>query len=112
MSPMGQPRISSLGAARPLPPSADIGPGGQSVGQAAQQLRLRLPPMTFPLGEAVQSAGPRRRCWAPSAPRSGGAGRRARARPPATAVAADVATLGVERLSGILRCHGLVVPDV
>jgi len=25
-----------LGAARPLPPSADIGPGGQSVGQAAQ----------------------------------------------------------------------------
>jgi hypothetical protein len=24
------------GAARPLPPSADIGPGGQSVGQAAQ----------------------------------------------------------------------------
>ena len=36
-------------------------------------------------------AGPRRRCRAPSAPRSGGAGRRARARPPATAVAADVA---------------------
>ena len=30
------PRTSSLGAARPLPPSADIGPGGQSVGQAAQ----------------------------------------------------------------------------
>ena len=29
-------RTSSLGAARPLPPSADIGPGGQSVGQAAQ----------------------------------------------------------------------------
>ena len=25
-----------LGAARPLPPSIDIGPGGQSVGQAAQ----------------------------------------------------------------------------
>ena len=25
-----------MGAARPLPPSADIGPGGQSVGQAAQ----------------------------------------------------------------------------
>ena len=24
-----------MGAARPLPPSADIGPGGQSVGQAA-----------------------------------------------------------------------------
>ena len=29
-------RTSYLGAARPLPPSADIGPGGQSVGQAAQ----------------------------------------------------------------------------
>ena len=26
-----KPRTSSLGAARPLPPSADIGPGGQSV---------------------------------------------------------------------------------
>ena len=25
-----------LGAARPLPPSADIGPGGQPIGQAAQ----------------------------------------------------------------------------
>ena len=25
-----------LGGRRPLPPSADIGPGGQSVGQAAQ----------------------------------------------------------------------------
>jgi hypothetical protein len=25
-----------LGAARPLPPRADIGPGGQSVGQAAR----------------------------------------------------------------------------
>ena len=36
MSAMGQTRTSSLGAARPLPPSADIGPGGQSVGQAAQ----------------------------------------------------------------------------
>ena len=33
---MGQTRTSSLRAARPLPPSADIGPGGQSVGQAAQ----------------------------------------------------------------------------
>ena len=32
----GQTRTSSLGAARPLPPSPDIGPGGQSVGQAAQ----------------------------------------------------------------------------
>ena len=33
---MGQTRTSSLEAARPLPPSADIGPGGQSVGQAAK----------------------------------------------------------------------------
>jgi hypothetical protein len=33
---LGQTRTSPLGAARPLPPSADIGPGGQSVGQAAQ----------------------------------------------------------------------------
>src|SRR6476659_776747 len=32
----GQTRTSSLGAARPLPPSADIGLGGQSAGQAAQ----------------------------------------------------------------------------
>jgi hypothetical protein len=36
MSQSGQTRTSSLGAARPLPPSADIGPGGQSVGQPAQ----------------------------------------------------------------------------
>jgi hypothetical protein len=34
--PCWQTRTSSLGAARPLLPSADIGPGGQSVGQAAQ----------------------------------------------------------------------------
>ncbi len=33
---LGQTLPSSLGAARPLPPSAAIGPGGQSVGQAAQ----------------------------------------------------------------------------
>src|SRR6478736_9711464 len=31
-----------LGAARPLPPSADIGPGGQSVGQAAQFCLARV----------------------------------------------------------------------
>src|SRR5438309_1342931 len=37
-----------------LPPSADIGPGGQSVGQAAQFLRLRLPTVPLPLGEAVE----------------------------------------------------------
>jgi hypothetical protein len=30
MTGMGQTRTSSLGAARPLPPTADIGPGGQS----------------------------------------------------------------------------------
>jgi hypothetical protein len=33
---MGQTRTSSLRAARPLPPSADIGPGGRFVGQAAR----------------------------------------------------------------------------
>ena len=38
---IGQTRTSSLGAARPLPPSADIGPGGQSVGQAAQFLATK-----------------------------------------------------------------------
>ena len=37
---------SSLGAARPLPPSADIGPGGQSVGQAA--------PILLSVGQAVR----------------------------------------------------------
>ena len=36
ISALGQTRTSSLGAARPLPPSADIGPGGQCVGQAPQ----------------------------------------------------------------------------
>ena len=40
----GQTRTSSLGAARPLPPSADIGPGGQSVGQAAQFCLGPAPP--------------------------------------------------------------------
>ena len=38
----GPTRTSSLGAARPLPPSADISPGGQSVGQAAQLCLERL----------------------------------------------------------------------
>ena len=42
MSQLGQTRTSSLGAARPLPPSADIGPGGQSVGQAAHDGRPQL----------------------------------------------------------------------
>ena len=41
---MGQTRTSALGAARPLPPSADIGPGGQSVGQAAQFCLAPSPP--------------------------------------------------------------------
>jgi hypothetical protein len=36
MSPLGQTRTFLLWAARSFPPSADIGPGGQSVGQAAQ----------------------------------------------------------------------------
>jgi hypothetical protein len=46
MSQLAQTRTSSLGAARPLPPSADIGPGGQSVGQAAQFcLEGRFPPL-------------------------------------------------------------------
>ena len=40
----GQTRTSSLGAARPLPPSADIGPGGQSVGQAARAVTQRACP--------------------------------------------------------------------
>jgi hypothetical protein len=30
-------RTSSLGAARPLPPRADVGPGGQSVGQLRKE---------------------------------------------------------------------------
>ena len=34
-----QTRTSSLGAARPLPPSADIGPGGQSVGSTSPNAR-------------------------------------------------------------------------
>ena len=37
----GQTLPSSLGAAGRLPPRADIGPGGQSVGQAAQPPRRR-----------------------------------------------------------------------
>ena len=49
-----------LGAARPLPPSADIGPGGQSVGQAAQFCLGRLALQVFrikPFGEKPESAG-------------------------------------------------------
>jgi hypothetical protein len=41
---LGQTRTSSLGAARPLPPSADIGPGGQSIDQAAQFCFSATPP--------------------------------------------------------------------
>ena len=49
-----------LGAARPLAPSADIGPGGQSVGQAAQLCLGRLALQVFrikPVGEKPESAG-------------------------------------------------------
>jgi hypothetical protein len=42
MPELGQPRTPSLGTARPLPPSADIGPGGHSDGQAAQARFGRL----------------------------------------------------------------------
>ena len=38
----GQTRTSSLGAARPLPPSADIGPGGHSDGQGCAILLVLL----------------------------------------------------------------------
>ena len=59
-SQVGRTRTSSLGAARPLPPSADIGPGGQSVGQAAQFCLGRLALQVFrikPFGEKPESAG-------------------------------------------------------
>src|SRR6478672_12644564 len=60
MSESGQTRTSALGAARPLPPSADIGPGGQSVGQAAQFCLGRLALQVFrikPVGEKPESTG-------------------------------------------------------
>ena len=56
-----------LGAARPLPPSADIGPGGQSVGQAAQFCLGRLALQVFrikPVGEKPESAGLAHSPWA------------------------------------------------
>ena len=53
----GRTRTSSLGAARPLPPSADIGSGGQSVGQAAQFCLGRLALQVKPFGEKPESAG-------------------------------------------------------
>jgi hypothetical protein len=56
----GQTRTSSMEAARPLPPSADIGPGGQSVGQAAQFCLGRLALQVFrikPVGEKPEIAG-------------------------------------------------------
>jgi hypothetical protein len=55
-----QTRTSSLGAARPLPPSADIGPGGQSDGQVAQFCLGRLALQVFrikPFSEKPESAG-------------------------------------------------------
>ena len=57
---MGQTRTSSLGAARPLPPSADIGPGGQSVGQAAQfcfSATLAMPPDTGNMISFIRTLG-------------------------------------------------------
>ncbi|MGA8560936.1 MAG: hypothetical protein WB685_16125, partial [Pseudolabrys sp.] len=36
---MSQTRTSSLGAVRPLPQNADIGPGGQSVGSTSPNAR-------------------------------------------------------------------------
>ena len=50
MSEVGQTRTSSLGAARPLPPSADIGPRGQSVGQTAQFCIAAPPPVADDVG--------------------------------------------------------------
>src|SRR5207344_1274825 len=50
MSLVGQTRTSSLGVARPLPPSADIGPGGQSVGQAAQFCLVEFLALTRAIG--------------------------------------------------------------
>ena len=54
MAGLGQTLPSSLGAARPLPPSADIGPGGQSVGQAAHQRAAGL------FLDQVEDGSPRR----------------------------------------------------
>src|SRR6476620_6809257 len=59
MSESGQTRTSALGAARPPPPSADIGSGGQSVGQAAQFCLGRLALQVFrikPVSEKQESA--------------------------------------------------------
>ena len=55
-----KPGLPPWGAARPLSPRADIGPGGQSVGQAAQFSLGRLAPQVFrirPFGEKPESAG-------------------------------------------------------
>jgi hypothetical protein len=65
--PTRQTLASSLGAARLLPPSADIGPGGQSVGQAAQFCLGRLARQVFrikPVGEKPESAGLAHSPWA------------------------------------------------
>jgi len=42
----GSNRTSSLGAARPFPPSADIGPGGQSVGVKLRNSAARFSRLT------------------------------------------------------------------
>jgi len=39
---IGSNSVFLLGAARPLPPSADIGPGGQSVGQPTEPCLAKL----------------------------------------------------------------------
>ena len=44
---------SSLGVAGPLPPSADIGAGGQSVGQATQFCLALLWPVGLPSWKMV-----------------------------------------------------------
>ena len=50
---LGQTRTSSLGATRPLPPSADIGPGGQSVGSTSPNARSGRKPTLLQLGAKV-----------------------------------------------------------
>ena len=74
---VGQTRTSSLGAARPLPPSADIGPGGQSVGQAAQFCLAAPTPAAgaVPARRGRRAAARLERHRATSRSRSCGAGR-------------------------------------
>ena len=59
-----KPGLPSLGAACPLPPSADIGPGGQSVGQAAQfclaQMSRAVAAITTPVTNAAKQENSKR----------------------------------------------------